>query len=1273
MELYASTDESTSNEDSSDGEDDCLNTAADFIKDNSKKLTVKNPSKVLKNNDPLWWAESGFQKFKKKVLAVDPHAEFDRKNRNIVQCGRCGKMSEAKKVNNLLCFKEHFNGKNCQNGKGNQPLVSSFFLNPQKKASGSRRLRPKMLPLVAPGIACPGLGEINHHHVPKYLARTVMGYGGARHRSVIQDLVTTDPGSFSLGKNRKKITKEDIDACVLRTERAEASKFTLFAYCNKLLGDAYARHTDFQELMQMGKEKWLVFAKRAAAGRYDYKHPALCGMLQAITISEDRSHKGKSLKNMKYDADFDIICTNLALISPQAYKIIQAEFGGRSLRSMRYLRAKGGRYQPGIVESNFDAAQKWLADMGYDGPVVLAVDDTKVTAALRSYRDGDKWKAGGMHGEVKAITQYDDLLDMAHIDRKSLAEKTRAWLLVVPIAKIPPKLIATVALANSVNRDELHKWHADVESHLASRSIHHISYNVDGVSIERGLTHDIQNKAIKNKATHKWIFQHPIRELPNLVLEVPVLENGKPRAMSTDGKNLKKNGRGSAISGACVRPAGRYIIHYGMFATLALSKNSPLLKSDIIGIDKQDDRAAARLFSSAVVEHISRTQPDELGMIIYLFIIGEIIDAQQNRSITHDERIKMLWRGRFFLDGWRDYVLAHPHYSINTHFITRELYNIISIYIGAMLMLILTHRDFFPATPLLLWLHSTEVCEHFFGCACKIQSDFTFVDWILMIPKLTLLMMGETQHKGTQAQPNVHRSGYNHSWYDSKGVDVKNLKTFPTDEKIQELIDVAFSEATALLNILGIDHHCSDGSIKEMAPRLKDFLDNLHKPDAEATMNSTLSANDSGSSDLDAMMAADAIDSLTTDGIGSSQFDKKMTDLGVASVATAIHDSLKIDALPEDGQDEKNDWKNTITDLATALIEAYDLAGQANDTNTPLVDGRASKNASGCKLPPQCAIKPLDFGTSSSFRHSVLVKERAFHETEEARSAITYRYRNAAGVSDVLEQVRSSQGSEPSISSKLKASVVTEITRVVSASLTSTAKADTAGIERLVCWRGLGVVAMQEAEGNGDEPLIGNGDSIAEASSAVTLESLIALINGGISPFSPLIPGSWVLVMVQSRIWLAKVQILYLKGRGKKPSHNYAESCNEISSLSRLVVQLYQQFGEDLLSPLILKPSNSFRQAPSFPFLHSESLITCLDVHCPQPVELSVKIEHNLQMLKQSEPLKRIWAKVLPFHAEIIQEATAIIKAAGARPKRTKPDDSRLDEEEPVSKKKKTK
>jgi hypothetical protein len=60
-------------------------------------------------------------------------------------------------------------------------------------------------------------------------------------------------------------------------------------------------------------------------------------MVKALTVKQKRVNAGKSLRNMKYDTSFDQFCDLLASISKRAYLTFQKHFGGRGLRSMRYV------------------------------------------------------------------------------------------------------------------------------------------------------------------------------------------------------------------------------------------------------------------------------------------------------------------------------------------------------------------------------------------------------------------------------------------------------------------------------------------------------------------------------------------------------------------------------------------------------------------------------------------------------------------------------------------------------------------------------------------------------------------------------------------------------------------------------------------------------------------------------------------------------------------------------------------------------------------------
>jgi hypothetical protein len=64
--------------------------------------------------------------------------------------------------------------------------------------------------------------------------------------------------------------------------------------------------------------------------------------------------------------------------------------------------------------------------LGWEGPFVLAVDDTKLTPALRSYNDAGDWTLIGMHGKVKKFDSYEELIKKGNaVEKDMIAEKVR--------------------------------------------------------------------------------------------------------------------------------------------------------------------------------------------------------------------------------------------------------------------------------------------------------------------------------------------------------------------------------------------------------------------------------------------------------------------------------------------------------------------------------------------------------------------------------------------------------------------------------------------------------------------------------------------------------------------------------------------------------------------------------------------------------------------------------------------------------------------------------
>lgn len=276
--------------------------------------------------------------------------------------------------------------------------------------------------------------------------------------------------------------------------------------------------------------------------------------------------------------------------------------------------------------------------------------------------------------------------------------------------------------------------------------------------------------------------------------------------MIQDSKHGLKTFRNNLFSGARFLALGNHVAYFQQVFDIASENGTPLYFRDVSRLDRQDDNAAARLFAAPTLEFLINHHPDQVGLAVYLFIFGEICDAYQNRSIPHLERVRMVLRARYFIDMWSTYIDTLPCYERSHYFISRECFDIISFLINGLISLIVVHRDHLPVFPLLFWLHSSEACEHIFGMARQLIKDFTMVDFIYMLPKLSVkiretLLRCRSTHI---AESKSRATGYNHTYLDHHNIDILNLSTFPDRESILEASQAAADEADSLILLLGI-------------------------------------------------------------------------------------------------------------------------------------------------------------------------------------------------------------------------------------------------------------------------------------------------------------------------------------------------------------------------------------------------------------------------------------------------------------------------------------
>ena len=377
----------------------------------------------------------------------------------------------------------------------------------------------------------------------------------------------------------------------------------------------------------------------------------------------------------------------------------------------------------------------------------------------------------------------------------------RLWCIQIPLIGIPSMIVAAEAIPNNLTAEVLYTKSREVINGLKRHGVNVISYACDGTQIERS----VQDLLVERATGH---ISHRIpdpEEGYKHDIQIPVY-NLSPVVMIQDSKHAAKTLRNNLFSGARALILGNHLAMYSYVRDMAFSvlPGCPLYHRDVEKLDRQDDNAATRLFSATALDFVAKQFPDRLGLVVYLFVMGEIVDAYQSRVISHLERIKMVLRCRYFLRLWKRF-LKSAGYTESRHYISREADDILNTLIDGLIGLVYVYRDHLGGQqyPLLLWLHSTEICEHVFAECRKLVKDFTHLNFLYMFPRLHVLIRAASLFsKGTD--PKAQAMGYSHSHLDPENARIESLATYPTDGEIALAVGEAWEEAITLLGLLGI-------------------------------------------------------------------------------------------------------------------------------------------------------------------------------------------------------------------------------------------------------------------------------------------------------------------------------------------------------------------------------------------------------------------------------------------------------------------------------------
>ncbi|KAJ7610674.1 hypothetical protein DFH06DRAFT_1016464, partial [Mycena polygramma] len=707
----------------------------------------------------------------------------------------------------------------------------------------------------------------------------------------------------------------------------------------------------------------------------------------------------------------------------------------------------------------------------------------------------------------------------------------RLWVLQIPLPGVPP-LALVIKPIHNVKGSQLAEWQITLMRGLIRRGFRITSSGGDGASVER----ECQRLTAAASKVVEYRIKHPDPDYPDIIVTVYELD-GNTWVEIQDAKHGRKSFRNNASSGARGLVLGNTVVYFAQIYGLAMEPGSPMYPRDVKeNRDRMDDPAAARLFSADTLAQAAQDPEKNLGLVVYLLVFGDFIDAYQSRTLCHHERAKIAIRTHLFLQTWRSF-LRKAGYPESRHFISKEAFAISEILVNGLLGLIFIHRDHLGniPTPLLPWFNASEPNEHTFAAMRDVSKDFTFQEAVLMVPKLRVKMQASVRTRPDAASYKKQASGYCHTYFTSEDIDFALLGQYPTDVELTTAYKIAAEENDALWTLLGIDpkqiHSAPDPNIIPQ-PTPDPAFEHLYLDEDDLVAHTDITEQTA------AEEVQQIIDNLQST-VGLSRAEDEQLDACVmASVALSM-------------------------DQLARMYVMHTSAGSTTESppcSRPLVDVSASD------LEPFIAL-------------------RREHQTKEARMGVrtykasgTYTNPKTGVVKELTERQRLAQAMGAIVKRDQQQSSSTTLNRRARWTKETTA------FPLLPAKTG-NVANAEVTAASRTKEAVKRRRTIFK-----NLKCLSTVAEAGIGNDTPLEAGSYGFICIGSEIVLARLLTMYSKAGGKAGAHSIVHRCENIGALSYLFVQTYEhgyrrQFKNTRRSDLALGTINRFAHCPANSFL----------------------------------------------------------------------------------------
>jgi len=170
------------------------------------------------------------------------------------------------------------------------------------------------------------------------------------------------------------------------------------------------------------------------------------------------------------------------------------------------------------------------------------------------------------------------------------------------------------------------------------------------------------------------------------------------------------------------------------------------------------------------------------------------------------------------------------------------------------------------------------------------------LDFYLMVPKL-FIKLREAIFSSKFSSGKAKATGYNHTYADTRGIDLVVLADYPSDEDIDEASGHAYEEANSLFALLGLsakELHSGSSRLPSIGNWFQETLAELQAK-AEADEYAELACEvDNELENEDWQSAMDAAEAYEP---SSEREEQRLMDLRFAGIALTIDEQMKMYAI----------------------------------------------------------------------------------------------------------------------------------------------------------------------------------------------------------------------------------------------------------------------------------------------------------------------------------------------------------------------------------------